>query len=240
MTQFSTPPTGNVNTGSGHNSDTKHLIAPPCVPTTIKPDGATWTFLVFCLLMTSNTNRLFISPMYSRRPSTDVTPEEVKNSPSSTDDTDVAHVPLYCEMLYATVDRPELCVSWWSVVHGVSTDASSASAAARHAATTSTRIVRDIIIKVPRTHCSWRVGVMRLRTAMAVASVVVVATAWDVAHTPPMGWNSWNYWNCRVNATVLSDAAKAMVATGLSKVCPRSVCWRWCGGSHGNTPMLIH
>jgi alpha-galactosidase len=30
-----------------------------------------------------------------------------------------------------------------------------------------------------------------------------------------MGWNSWNYFACDINATIIMDAADAMVATGL-------------------------
>ena len=39
-----------------------------------------------------------------------------------------------------------------------------------------------------------------------------------LALTPQMGWNSWNYFNCNINATVFKDAADAMVSTGLSKL----------------------
>ena len=57
-----------------------------------------------------------------------------------------------------------------------------------------------------------------MRSLAVLACVVAVASGWDVARTPPLGWNSWNYWNCGVNATVLMETAKAMVSTGLSKV----------------------
>ena len=36
--------------------------------------------------------------------------------------------------------------------------------------------------------------------------------------TPQMGWNSWNYFACDINATVIMDAADAMVSSGLDKL----------------------
>lgn len=39
-----------------------------------------------------------------------------------------------------------------------------------------------------------------------------------LAQTPPMGWNSWNYFECeRVNEQVIMDMADAMVLTGMKK-----------------------
>ena len=35
--------------------------------------------------------------------------------------------------------------------------------------------------------------------------------------TPALGTNSWNFYGCSVNATILVDTAKALVATGLDK-----------------------
>lgn len=41
----------------------------------------------------------------------------------------------------------------------------------------------------------------------------------DLAQTPPMGWNSWNYFECdRVNEQVIMDMADAMVETGMKEV----------------------
>ena len=28
-----------------------------------------------------------------------------------------------------------------------------------------------------------------------------------VAPTPPLGWSSWNYWGCNINATILMESA---------------------------------
>lgn len=46
------------------------------------------------------------------------------------------------------------------------------------------------------------------------------ATALDngLALTPQMGWNSWNHFNCDINATVIKGAADAIIANGLDKL----------------------
>lgn len=38
---------------------------------------------------------------------------------------------------------------------------------------------------------------------------------WDVARTPPMGFNTWNLYHCSVDATILTETATAMKETGL-------------------------
>lgn len=41
----------------------------------------------------------------------------------------------------------------------------------------------------------------------------------DLAQTPPMGWNSWNFFECeRVNEQVIMDMADAMVSTGMNEL----------------------
>ncbi len=50
-----------------------------------------------------------------------------------------------------------------------------------------------------------------------VLSLCTPSISWNVARTPPMGWNSWNYWHCAVNATILMDTATAMVDAGLAR-----------------------
>lgn len=37
----------------------------------------------------------------------------------------------------------------------------------------------------------------------------------SLALTPPMGWNSWNYFNCNVNEEVIRGIADAMVSSGM-------------------------
>lgn len=36
-----------------------------------------------------------------------------------------------------------------------------------------------------------------------------------IAHTPPMGWNSWNHFGCDVDAELIKETADAMVASGM-------------------------
>jgi alpha-galactosidase len=37
-----------------------------------------------------------------------------------------------------------------------------------------------------------------------------------LALTPQMGWNSWNFFACNINETVIRDTADALVSTGLA------------------------
>ncbi|XP_068647023.1 alpha-galactosidase 1-like [Aristolochia californica] len=36
--------------------------------------------------------------------------------------------------------------------------------------------------------------------------------------TPPMGWNSWNHFNCMIDEKIIRETADALVSTGLSKL----------------------
>ena len=41
----------------------------------------------------------------------------------------------------------------------------------------------------------------------------------DLAQTPPMGWNSWNYFECdNINEQVIKDMADAMISSGMHDV----------------------
>jgi alpha-galactosidase len=53
--------------------------------------------------------------------------------------------------------------------------------------------------------------------AAAISLVSTGAAALDdgVARTPPMGWNSWNKFQCDVSETLIKQTADALVATGL-------------------------
>ena len=56
---------------------------------------------------------------------------------------------------------------------------------------------------------------------LAIALVLVFAAqprpseAQGVAQTPPMGWNSWNYFADKVDDKGVRDAANQIVATGM-------------------------
>ncbi len=64
--------------------------------------------------------------------------------------------------------------------------------------------------------------------SILAASVLIVATAEardrteplqgapnGLAQTPPMGWNSWNRFACKVNEKLVRGAADEMVSTGM-------------------------
>ena len=54
----------------------------------------------------------------------------------------------------------------------------------------------------------------------ALLSLVLAAQGYaqkfeNLAMTPPMGWNSWNRFNCDINEQIIRDAADAMVSSGM-------------------------
>src|ERR1700704_3669815 len=54
-----------------------------------------------------------------------------------------------------------------------------------------------------------------LAAAAALATVPVAALDNGVARTPPMGWNSWNKFQCDVTENLIKQTADALVTTGL-------------------------
>lgn len=67
----------------------------------------------------------------------------------------------------------------------------------------------------------------RIRTTLAAALLALGAPAVTPAHadaaqypnlapTPPMGWNNWSFYQCRVNEDVILGNARALVGTGLA------------------------
>ena len=59
-----------------------------------------------------------------------------------------------------------------------------------------------------------------------------------LAHTPPMGWNSWNKFGCNVSEQLIRDAADAMVSSGMQTAGYEYVviddCWQVGRDSNGN------
>jgi alpha-galactosidase len=51
--------------------------------------------------------------------------------------------------------------------------------------------------------------------AAVLAPVPAAALDNGVARTPPMGWNSWNKFQCDVSETLIKQIADALVTTGL-------------------------
>jgi len=60
----------------------------------------------------------------------------------------------------------------------------------------------------------FKTGAVALALALATAASPAAASD-GLAHTPPMGWNSWNRFHCEVTEKVVRDAADAMVASGM-------------------------
>ncbi|KAK6931790.1 Glycoside hydrolase, family 27 [Dillenia turbinata] len=59
-----------------------------------------------------------------------------------------------------------------------------------------------------------------------------------LALTPPMGWNSWNFFKCNINETVIKETADALISTGLANLGYQYVniddCWAdWDRDSQG-------
>lgn len=48
-----------------------------------------------------------------------------------------------------------------------------------------------------------------------LTSAVLFGQKPDIAKTPPMGWNSWNKFQCNVNETLIKETADFMVSTGM-------------------------
>jgi len=54
---------------------------------------------------------------------------------------------------------------------------------------------------------------------MALSLMLSAQKTKNVALTPPMGWNSWNFFECdKINETVIKEMADAMVSSGMKDV----------------------
>jgi alpha-galactosidase len=60
----------------------------------------------------------------------------------------------------------------------------------------------------------------------------------DLALTPPMGWNSWNQFGCRINENLVREMADAMIESGMKESGYRYIviddCWQSGRDSAGN------
>ena len=61
----------------------------------------------------------------------------------------------------------------------------------------------------------WLAASSKMRPILATLVAIRSALAWDVAGTPPLGWNAWNSFGCEVNSSILMDTAQAMHDSGL-------------------------
>lgn len=60
----------------------------------------------------------------------------------------------------------------------------------------------------------------------------------ELAQTPPMGWNSWNQFGCRINETLVREMADAMLESGMKESGYQYIviddCWQSGRDSEGN------
>ena len=85
-----------------------------------------------------------------------------------------------------------------------------------------------------------RVVIFAVTIAIAILSVAHELRAWDngVALTPPMGWNSWNKFGCKVSEDLLKSMADGMVSSGMKDAGYEYVviddCWQVSRDADGN------
>ncbi|HEX8766264.1 MAG TPA: glycoside hydrolase family 27 protein, partial [Candidatus Acidoferrum sp.] len=53
--------------------------------------------------------------------------------------------------------------------------------------------------------------------ALCLIPVCAVQAQTSVAPTPPMGWNSWNHFACKVTAADVRGAANAIASNGMKE-----------------------
>ncbi|CAN1275272.1 unnamed protein product [Linum perenne] len=80
----------------------------------------------------------------------------------------------------------------------------------------------------PRHHTSWRLSAVAAVLLVDIFTVLVSAGGRDIVSprrnliangvgiTPPMGWNSWNHFQCNISEKTIKETADAMVSSGLS------------------------
>lgn len=53
---------------------------------------------------------------------------------------------------------------------------------------------------------------------LLLASLAVLTSCLDngLGRTPPMGWNTWNHFGCKINETIIKETADLLVSTGLA------------------------
>ena len=73
---------------------------------------------------------------------------------------------------------------------------------------------------------------------LSVNSVLNAQVFGNLAKTPPMGWNSWNKFGCRVNENLIKEMADAMVSIGMKDAGYEYIviddCWQVSRDKNGN------
>jgi alpha-galactosidase len=57
-----------------------------------------------------------------------------------------------------------------------------------------------------------------MKIIILAAVFVLAVTGLDngLGKTPPMGWNSWNHYGCKINETIVKETADLLVSIGLA------------------------
>ncbi|KAL1568691.1 Alpha-galactosidase 1 [Salvia divinorum] len=76
---------------------------------------------------------------------------------------------------------------------------------------------------------AWSISLLLLTVTLAVNADRRSLLANGLAATPPMGWNSWNHFNCFIDEKIIRETADALVSTGLANLGYKLVniddCW---------------
>src|ERR1035437_7386463 len=62
-------------------------------------------------------------------------------------------------------------------------------------------------------------SISSIRTALVLVVLVPLGSAWGLTNvlalTPPMGWNSWNHFQCNIDETIIKSMADVMATNGM-------------------------
>jgi len=61
----------------------------------------------------------------------------------------------------------------------------------------------------------WRGGLLLVILVLFLAGGIPAAQGQEIAATPPMGWNSWNHYGCKVSQAIVREQAHAMATNGM-------------------------
>jgi alpha-galactosidase len=57
---------------------------------------------------------------------------------------------------------------------------------------------------------------MKLFILITLTITLALSLENGLGRTPPMGWNSWNHFACRINETIIKETADLLLSTGLA------------------------
>ena len=58
---------------------------------------------------------------------------------------------------------------------------------------------------------------MLIWTGILISITTAQKSETKLAQTPPMGWNSWNLFQCDINENLIKEIADAIVETGMKE-----------------------